>query len=266
MKITLFTSNQPRHIYLINYLSQIASDLFVVQETSTVFPGIIPGHYPVSGKIGKYFKNVSGAQKKIFSQQFIKTSKKNINLISLQQGDLNKCTLNFLSRFLKSDLYVIFGSSYIKGDLINFLIKNKAINIHMGISPYYRGTDCNFWALYDNNPHLVGATIHYISKGLDSGSILYHALSEQISDPFLYSMSTVKSAFWSLKEKIKNKTIFKLKEDKQDKNKEIRYSTKKQFDEIIVNRFFNKKINMNFKLNFNLYKNPFILKKTYFSK
>ena len=48
----------------------------------------------------------------------------------------------------------------------------------MGISPYYRGTDCNFWAMYDNNPHLVGSTIHLLTKGLDSGPILYHALSK----------------------------------------------------------------------------------------
>ena len=79
--------------------------------------------------------------------------------------------------YLDSDLYIIFGSSFIKGDLIDFLIEKKAINIHMGVSPYYRGADCNFWALNDNNPHLVGATIHLISKNLDSGPILFHALS-----------------------------------------------------------------------------------------
>ena len=80
---------------------------------------------------------------------------------------------------LKSDLYIFFGSSYIKGPLVNFLIKKKAINIHMGISPYYRGADCNFWAMYDGNSHLVGATIHMLSKGLDSGAILYHAMSKK---------------------------------------------------------------------------------------
>ena len=30
----------------------------------------------------------------------------------------------------------------------------------LGISPQYRGSSCNFWALYDNNPHLVGATMN----------------------------------------------------------------------------------------------------------
>ena len=72
----------------------------------------------------------------------------------------------------------------------------------MGVAPYYRGTDCNFWALFDNNPHLVGATIYKLSEGLDTGQILYHALSEIKDDPFIYTMSVVKSAFDSLVEKI----------------------------------------------------------------
>ena len=48
--------------------------------------------------------------------------------------------MNLLSDFLKSDVYVVFGSSYIKGELVDFLVKQKAINIHAGVSPYYRGT------------------------------------------------------------------------------------------------------------------------------
>ena len=69
----------------------------------------------------------------------------------------------------------------------------------MGISPFYRGTDCNFWAMYDDRPDYVGATIHRLTKGLDSGPILYYAFSEYTNDPFVYTMSTVKSAIISLK-------------------------------------------------------------------
>ena len=80
----------------------------------------------------------------------------------------------------------------------------------MGVSPYYRGADCNFWALYDNNPHYVGATIHLLSKGLDSGPILYHALSNRKENVFEYSMSTVVSAFHSLKKNWKKKVFLIL--------------------------------------------------------
>ena len=132
------------------------------------------------------------------------------------------------------DRYIIFGSSYIKGDLADFLIQHRAINIHMGVSPYYRGTDCNFWALYDDNPHLVGATIHLLSSGLDSGDILYHAMSKVKTNPFEYTMSTVKSAFHSIIEKIKDNSILKINAIPQDKNNQIRYSKKTFFNEDIV--------------------------------
>jgi len=175
-------------------------------------------------------------------------------------GDLNKCSLTFLSDFLKSDIYVVFGSSYIKGELVEYLVKQKAINIHMGVSPYYRGTDCNFWALYDNNPHLVGATIHMLSKGLDSGPMLYHAMSNIKTNPFEYTMSTVKSAFHSIFERIKDKSIFEIKPVIQNKNNEIRYSKKIEFNEEMVKNYFNKEINLKSKTFDNsLLKEPYFL-------
>ena len=261
MKITLFTANQNRHNYLVNLLSSNSDELFVVQENRTIFPGIVPGDYPVSEIMKKYFKNVVNAQSKIFGNSHINGKNKNIHLFSLQSGDLNKCSIDTLSDFLKSDVYVVCGSSYIKDELVDFLIKNKTLNIHMGVSPYYRGTDCNFWALFDDNPHIVGATIHLLSKGLDSGAILYHALSDIKNNSFEYTMSTVKSAFHSLAERIKNQSIFDIKPIIQNKEKGIRYSKKDEFNEEIVKSFFFKKIDLNSKqFDKILYKEPYVLK------
>jgi hypothetical protein len=260
MKITLFTSNKNRHNYLINLFSNICDELFVIQECGTIFPGIIPGHYPASEAMKKYFENVNAAQNKLFGSSYINSFNKNIKVLPILFGDLNKSSSTFLSDFLNSDIYVVFGSSYIKGELIDFLVKNKTINIHMGVSPYYRGTDCNFWALYDNNPHLVGATIHMISKGLDSGPILYHAMSNLKSNSFEYAMSTVKSAFHSIAERIKDKSIFDIEPIIQDRSKEIRYSKKAEFNEEVVKNYFNKTIDLNSKqLATSLIKEPFFL-------
>ena len=260
MKITLFTSNKNRHHYLINLLSKISDELFVVQECGTIFPGLVPGHYPVSPIMSKYFEKVNEAQLKIFGNSYVNNLNKNVKVLPITPGDINKCSLEFLTDFLKSDIYVVFGSSYIKGDLVDFLIQQKTINIHIGVSPYYRGTDCNFWALYDNNPHLVGATIHMLSKGLDSGPMLYHAMSNVISNPFEYSMSTVKSAFDSLCKKINDNSIFNIKPELQSKSKEIRYSKKDEFNESVVKDFLKKKINLDLKMfNNSLLKKPFFL-------
>ena len=219
-----------------------------------------PGHYVVSEASKNYFNKVNEAQKTIFGDTFIDINNKKVKILSMSMSDLNKCSLDYLSDFLKSDVYIIFGSSYIKGNLVNFLVKNNAINIHMGVSPFYRGTDCNFWALYDNNPHLVGATIHLLSKGLDSGPILYHAMSNLRTNPFEYTMSTVKSAFHSLAERIKDGSIFKIKPVLQDKSKEKRYSKNFEFNDKIIEEYFKKKIDLNSKKkDLSLLKDPFFL-------
>tara|TARA_B100000029_G_scaffold252290_1_gene249227 strand:+ start:1952 stop:2740 length:789 start_codon:yes stop_codon:yes gene_type:complete len=261
MKITIFTANQLRHNFFVNLLSEISDEIYVVQENRTVFPGKVSGYYNVSKFADNYFSKVINAEKKIFGDSFLNFNKKKIKILPLSFGDLNKYNLEDLKHFLKSDIYIVFGSSYIKGKLVNFLIKKKAINIHMGVSPYYRGTDCNFWALYDGNSHLVGATIQYLSKGLDNGDILYHALSSKGSDPFLYSMLSVKSAFYSLIKRIKNKSIFKLKCIKNNNLNEIRYSRKNEFNDKVIKNFFKKKIKINKNFDLSLLKDPFFLNK-----
>ncbi|WP_440936738.1 formyltransferase family protein [Candidatus Pelagibacter sp.] len=258
MKITLFTSNKNRHNYLINLLSEVSKELFVVQECDTILS--VPGHYQASPIMKKYFENVINAQYQLFGNSYVNNKKKNIKILPMILGDLNQCSINLLSDFLKSDVYVVFGSSYIKGELVDFLIKQKAINIHAGVSPYYRGSACNFWALYDGNPHLVGSTIHLLSKGLDTGPMLYHAMSNLKTNPFEYTMSTIKSAFHSIAERIKDNSIFKINPVTQDKIKEIRYSKKNEFNEDIVKEYFKKKINLNNKkFDNSLLKEPFFL-------
>ena len=260
MKITLFTSNKNRHNYLINLLAEVSNELYVVQECGTIFPGKVPGHYQASPTMKKYFENVNNAQSKLFGNSYVNNNKKNIKIFSMLSGDLNQCSMDLLSDFLKSDVYIVFGSSYIKGELVDFLVKQKAINIHAGVSPYYRGTDCNFWALFDNNPHLVGSTIHLLSKGLDSGSMLYHAMSNLKLNPFEYTMSTVKSAFHSIAERIKDGSIFAIKPLAQDKVKEVKYSKKIEFSEEVVKEYFKKKIDLNSKkFDNSLLKDPFFL-------
>ena len=260
MKVTLFTSNDLRHNYLINLLSKFCDELCVIQESKTLFTGKKDENYKVSNTVEEYFKKVNEAQNKIFEEKFVNKNTTNIKSLPILYGELNKLSLPYLNEFLKSNIYIVFGSSYIKGKLLKFLVEHKAINIHAGLSPYYRGTDCNFWALYDGNPHLVGATIHLLSQGLDSGPLLYHAMSNLKTNPFEYTMSTVKSAFHSITEKIKDNSILEINPIAQDKSKEIRYSRKNEFNEDIVSEYFKKEIDLkNKKFNNTLLKEPFFL-------
>ncbi|WP_435097343.1 formyltransferase family protein [Candidatus Pelagibacter bacterium nBUS_27] len=257
MKITLFTGDNLRHEYFISLLSKRFNEVYVIQEK---LPKTSGENYS-SKVIKSYFKRVNKSQKKIFGKSLLKSKSQKLKRKLIKFGELSNIDLLSIDSYLKSDVYIVYGSSYIKGNLVDFLIRNRAINIHMGVSPYYRGTDCNFWALNDNNLHLVGSTIHLLSKGLDSGNILYHAMSNHKSNIYDYSMSTVKSAFYSLVERISNKKIFDIKPTKQNKSKEIRYSKNKEFTSKVVRQFMKKKLDIT-NLNFinKLLTNPYFLK------
>ena len=126
MKITVFTRNQSRHNYLVNLLSKVSDELFVIQENVIISSGTIPSNYPVTETMKKYFFSVTDAQKKIFGNPCINRKNKNIKILPLKFGELNQCSLKILNNFLNSNIYIVFGSSYIKGELVEFLIQNKA--------------------------------------------------------------------------------------------------------------------------------------------
>jgi folate-dependent phosphoribosylglycinamide formyltransferase PurN len=232
MRITVFTSNQPRHLALVSGLAKIAAEVFVVQECNTVFPGVVTDFFRSSEVMYRYFLRVIAAEEAVFGG--VRFSPPNVRTLAVKSGDISRLGISLLDDALKSDLYVVFGASYIKGALLEFLVAKRAVNIHMGVSPYYRGSSCNFWALYDRNPDLVGATIHHLSAGLDSGDMLFHALPKPGAlDPFLLGMLAVRAAHGSLIESIESRTVFDLKPVRQEKGRQIRYTQNADFtDEV----------------------------------
>jgi hypothetical protein len=111
----------------------------------------------------------------------------------------------------------------------------------MGVSPYYKGTDCNFWAIHDSRNDLVGASIIMLSKKIDDGKILQICKPKKFKNKFHFTMSVVKIAIDQLAELIINKRIYNKKIN-SDKKKLIRYSTRADFDEIAIKKFYNKSL------------------------
>lgn len=232
MKITVFTSNQPRHLSLIKDLSAICDEVYAVLEVNTVFPGKREDFFKKSEVMQRYFSNVIQSEKKIFGDISVLPS--NVRVMAVKSGDLNDIPLDVLEPLLNSDEYVVFGSSYIKSPLVDFLISKNAYNIHMGVSPYYRGSSCNFWAAYDRNITMVGATIHLLTKGLDSGPMLFHALPEPAENIFDLGMKAVKSAHTALIHYLSSGEIKHLKPVVQDKTLEIRYTRNADFNDEVA--------------------------------
>jgi methionyl-tRNA formyltransferase len=89
-------------------------------------------------------------------------------------------TVEFLRR-REVDVVLVYGTGLVKGPLLS-AFAGRMINMHLGLSPYYRGTATNFYPLVNDEPEYVGATIHLIDAGIDSGPILHHARPQIVAD------------------------------------------------------------------------------------
>jgi methionyl-tRNA formyltransferase len=68
------------------------------------------------------------------------------------------------------DAILIYGTSVVK-DAVLGLARDICLNLHTGISPYYRGTACAFWPIVENKFEMLGSTIHECTSKIDGGKI-----------------------------------------------------------------------------------------------
>jgi folate-dependent phosphoribosylglycinamide formyltransferase PurN len=77
---------------------------------------------------------------------------------------------------------LLYGTSIVKPPLLE-TYDGRVINLHLGLSPYYRGSGTNFWPLVNREPECVGATIHLAVRKVDAGAVLAQIRPEvEISD------------------------------------------------------------------------------------
>lgn len=107
------------------------------------------------------------------------------NKYKLKYKDYPKCNLYFVDNINKSEVFeitksinpfiiLVSGTSLIKSQLLELEPTFGILNLHTGLSPYIKGgPNCTNWCIAKSLFHLIGNTIMYIDKGIDSGGIIY---------------------------------------------------------------------------------------------
>ena len=103
---------------------------------------------------------------------FVETTNDYSNPIYLPKGEINSSEYVQLIIDSKPDLVIAYGCSIIEEPLLN-AFEGKFLNVHLGLSPYYRGSGTNYWPLVNGEPEFVGATFMYIDLGIDTGEIIH---------------------------------------------------------------------------------------------
>lgn len=107
---------------------------------------------------------------KIFFDQPLDHLTKDVDILEVEDVNSSEVTDFILARV--PSLVIVSGTSLLKDHIIR-LLKGRMVNIHVGITPEYRGAHGGFWALYNGEPEMVGVTVHLIDSGIDTGAILF---------------------------------------------------------------------------------------------
>jgi len=88
---------------------------------------------------------------------------------------------------LQPDVLLVYGTGIV-GQKILSLGRRMALNMHTGISPHYRGCDCAFWPVHNEELHMLGATVHECTNRVDGGKIFGIAKASVQSGDCLFSI------------------------------------------------------------------------------
>lgn len=170
-KIVILTSIGKRHIALCKYLNEVKG--IYVKKCFFEKKNLLDEHVK-SCKNNKYiFRHLQDRKKneKLIFKKILSSRKKLSFSYVYKNYFSTKYFINEIKK-IKPDLIIVYGTSIIKGDLLN-LYKNKIINMHLGLSPYYRGSGTNYFSLVNNRPELFGTTFLFLDKGIDTGKIIH---------------------------------------------------------------------------------------------
>ena len=90
-------------------------------------------------------------------------------------------------RKIQPDVILVYGTEVISDKILR-LARMGVLNMHTGISPYYRGAGSAFWPLYNGEIDMLGATIHQCTSEIDGGLIYEAAQADLQADDGLFAV------------------------------------------------------------------------------
>jgi hypothetical protein len=107
--------------------------------------------------------------------------------LEILSGELNSAqTFQFLD-LVDFDLVITFGVSILSPQLINH-VGRKILGIHLGLSPYYRGSGTNFFPFVNSEVAAVGYTLMHLDEGIDTGPIIHQGRAPVILGDSIHSI------------------------------------------------------------------------------
>jgi folate-dependent phosphoribosylglycinamide formyltransferase PurN len=174
MRAILLTSTFRRHAFVANAVAAGCDLVGVWQETKSFRPERYARDAADQEVIQAHFAKRDASEARYFAADSSVRLDPGAVHRTVAVGGCNEPAEVDLMTAARPDVVLVFGTGILREPLLS-AFEGRILNIHLGLSPYYRGAGTNFWPLVNREPEYVGATIHYLDAGIDTGPILSHA-------------------------------------------------------------------------------------------
>ena len=189
MKLILFSGDHPRHLFVNKKILEFFDDIFVIvmqrEELLPKPPIELDNHEKKLFQL--HFKNRYRVESSVYGDLNAHEVFKNFNSIFIKPNELNTELVADKVKKFNADFCFVFGVDLIVDPVIEVLPVDK-INLHLGLSPWYKGSATLFWPFYHLEPQFCGSTFHQITKQADAGEIIHQCVPELMSGDTIHDI------------------------------------------------------------------------------
>ena len=180
MRAIVLTSTGLRHKYFAN---EMAKHFDIVAVFAEAKKNYYTAQRVESDSVQLHFEKLSKAEEKWFSLPACQ------NIPELQEvKNINSLGVLEQSLAFKADCICLFGTAILKPIWLN-AFENRIINLHLGLSPYYRGSATLFWPFVYRELQYLGTTIHLAIEKVDAGALLHRVQPNLLVDEDYYAIT-----------------------------------------------------------------------------
>lgn len=185
MKVLLFSGSHSRHVFVHEHILK-SFDVcgVVVMEREPTIPGSnVKGNknlidiWPedIQKLYKEHFDKRDKVEREYYQRKKTDIYEKYCEVLRTTPSTLNSEETKQFIIDKQPDVCFIFGTNLIGDNLIEVMPRLR-INLHLGLSPWYRGSATLFWPFYNLQPQFVGSTFHQIINEPDAGDILHQTI------------------------------------------------------------------------------------------
>ncbi len=184
MKICIIGGSHPRHRFLVEKLFSLSRDVHVIcaERESLLRENENIRDHRLSKLMKIHFDDRFNIEQTVFGDEDLSVfcKKNQINFYGVTKDNFNSTDTKKFFRNTRADICVVAGSYILDNEFLS-LLPEKSVNIHLGLSPWYRGSATLFWPTYNLEPWNTGVTLHKMTELPDGGGI--YAQSGSILNP-----------------------------------------------------------------------------------